>query len=53
MSKVTFRNTMDNKRLKVWALLYIHRDIKISPDEVISELTKKPRRIIDAGSTLE
>ena len=41
--KSYLRNTMDNKRLNGLALLYIHRGIKISPDEKISELTEKQR----------
>jgi hAT family C-terminal dimerisation region len=39
--KSYLRNTIDEKRLNGLALLYIHQDIKISPDEIPSELMKK------------
>ena len=43
--KTYLRSTMTQTRLNGLALLYIHRDIKVSMTEVIQELCKKKRKL--------
>lgn len=43
--KSYLRNTMGNDRLNGLALLNIHRDITVSPQDVVTALKIKPRRL--------
>lgn len=44
--KTRLRSTMGNARLTGLALMYIHRDVKISPEEIIDEFAKRhPRKM--------
>ncbi|XP_050064207.1 52 kDa repressor of the inhibitor of the protein kinase-like [Aphis gossypii] len=43
--KSYLRNTMSEKRLNGLAMLSIHRDIEINVEEVLDEISQKPRRM--------
>lgn len=43
--KTYLRNTIGQERLNGIAMLNIHRELSISPDEVIEEISKSPRRL--------
>lgn len=40
------RNTMDTERLNGLALLFIHKDIEVKAENIIGEMSKKPRRLL-------
>lgn len=39
------RSTTSATRLNGLALLYVHKDISITPEEVLNDMSKKPRRM--------
>lgn len=43
--KSYLRNSSSETRLNGLALLYVHKDITVSSEEVLNELAKKPRRL--------
>ncbi|XP_008189654.1 52 kDa repressor of the inhibitor of the protein kinase-like [Acyrthosiphon pisum] len=43
--KSYLRNTISEKRLNGLAMLSIHRDIDVNVDEVLNEMSQKPRRM--------
>ena len=45
--KTPLRSTMGQVRLNGLAMLFCHREIKISPEQVVEEFTKRhPRRML-------
>ena len=43
--KTYTRNTMSQKRLNGLALLYIHKNIEVTAEEVLRDFSKDPRRL--------
>lgn len=43
--KTFLRNTMLEDRLNGLALLHVHRDVSVTPDEVLNKLSEKNRRL--------
>ncbi|KAF0755846.1 52 kDa repressor of the inhibitor of the protein kinase-like [Aphis craccivora] len=43
--KTYLRNTMSENRLNGLAMLFVHRNVNVNPEEVLNELTLRPRRV--------
>ncbi|XP_025192612.1 52 kDa repressor of the inhibitor of the protein kinase-like, partial [Melanaphis sacchari] len=43
--KTYLRNTMTEDRLNGLSMLAVHRDIKVSPEDVLDDIAKRPRQL--------